>query len=236
MRLSAPIYKLKRQAKLLARAEKIPLHTALDRVAASEGFESWSLLASNTSFRSPSDRILAAIQPGEMVLLGARPGQGKTLLGLELVARAQAVGRAGYFFTLDYTSVDVVRHFEDLGFKVSDGRHAMIDTSDAVCSDHIIRRVGPTDGSEIIVVDYLQILDQKRTNPSLQDQVEDLKLYAKAKGAIVVVISQIDRIFDASGKALPGLSDVRLPNPLDLSLFDKSCFLHGGEINLHAVP
>jgi RNA polymerase-interacting CarD/CdnL/TRCF family regulator len=33
MRLSAPIYQLKRRAKLLARNEKIALHDALDRVA-----------------------------------------------------------------------------------------------------------------------------------------------------------------------------------------------------------
>ena len=33
MRLSAPIFRLKRQAKLLAREAGIPLHQALDRVS-----------------------------------------------------------------------------------------------------------------------------------------------------------------------------------------------------------
>ena len=45
MKLSAPIYQLKRNAKRLSREEKIPLHEALDRVAAQEGFGGWSLLA-----------------------------------------------------------------------------------------------------------------------------------------------------------------------------------------------
>jgi len=44
MRLSAPIYRLRRQAKLLARKAGIPLNQALDRVAKDEGFQSWSLL------------------------------------------------------------------------------------------------------------------------------------------------------------------------------------------------
>jgi hypothetical protein len=37
MRLSAPVHQLKRKARLLARADNIPLHAALDRIAAQEG-------------------------------------------------------------------------------------------------------------------------------------------------------------------------------------------------------
>lgn len=44
MQLSAPIYKLKRKAKLLAREIDIALHQALDKVAIEEGFQSWSHL------------------------------------------------------------------------------------------------------------------------------------------------------------------------------------------------
>jgi hypothetical protein len=36
MKLSAPIYHLKRQARILSRDENIPLHEALDRLAARE--------------------------------------------------------------------------------------------------------------------------------------------------------------------------------------------------------
>src|SRR5215470_17176943 len=45
MKLSAPIFILKQQAKALSRSEKIPLHAALDRIANREGFAAWSLLA-----------------------------------------------------------------------------------------------------------------------------------------------------------------------------------------------
>src|SRR5579862_7868029 len=38
MKLSAPIYHLKRKARLLSREKKIPLHEALDRIAIEEGF------------------------------------------------------------------------------------------------------------------------------------------------------------------------------------------------------
>ncbi len=39
----------------------------------------------------------------------------------------------------------------------------------------------------------------------------------------------------SSLKPCPDLGDVRLPNPLDLKLFDKSCFLNNGQIQFQAA-
>lgn len=52
MRLSAPIYRLRQKAKLLARKAGIPLNQALNRVANDEGFQSWSLLIARNSAQS----------------------------------------------------------------------------------------------------------------------------------------------------------------------------------------
>ena len=52
---------------------------------------------------------------------------------------------------------------------------------------------------------------------------------------IVLFISQIDRSYDPAAKPFPDLKDVRLPNPLDLRLFDKTCFLNNGEVRFRAV-
>ncbi|RUU73632.1 DNA helicase, partial [Mesorhizobium sp. M7A.T.Ca.TU.009.01.3.1] len=41
--------------------------------------------------------------------------------------------------------------------------------------------------------------------------------------------------YDPAKKPCPDIGDVRLPNPLDLSLFDKTCFLNKGEIRFHAA-
>lgn len=86
-----------------------------------------------------------------------------------------------------------------------------------------------------MVIDYLQLLDQKRENPELMPQVRKLKSFARDRGLILVFISQIDRSYDPSKKPCPDISDVRLPNPLDLSLFDKTCFLNNGEIRFQAA-
>lgn len=83
MKLSAPIFLLKRNARLLSRQEKIPLHDALDRTARSEGSESWSLLAAKAAMDGPAGKLFSQLQPGDLVLIAARPSQSKTSLGID---------------------------------------------------------------------------------------------------------------------------------------------------------
>ena len=87
----------------------------------------------------------------------------------------------------------------------------------------------------VVVIDYLQLLDQRRENPDLTVQVRALRSFARDKGLIVIFISQIDRSYDPSIKSCPDLGDVRLPNPLDLALFDKTCFLNNAEVQFRAT-
>lgn len=239
MKLSFPIFRLKRQAKLLARETGVPLHKALDKVARDEGFQNWSHLAASASERNATAEMLAQFSPGDLVLIGARPGHGKTLLGLGLAAEAARAARQGLFFTLEYSEADVLSRLHSLGIDPAGlGSLFAYDTSDNICADYVIERLNASPGA-VAVIDYLQLLDQKRSNPELIAQIEALKSCAVATGAIIILISQIDRSFGRSfgheAGQLPGLRDVRLPNPLDLSLFTKTCFMHEGELRLEAA-
>jgi replicative DNA helicase len=177
--------------------------------------------------------IMRQMSSGDMVLIGARPGHGKTLLGLELATLAAKINRTGYFFTLDYNETDVWDRFEKLGFDPKGFNHpVVVDTSDNICATHIIERLSSTPNDALIAVDYLQLLDQRRSNPPLEDQVRALKKFATQRGMIVVMISQIDRAFELSSNGMPSIDNIRLPNPVDLSLFDKRCFLHDGAIQI----
>lgn len=226
MQTSAPIYHLKRQAKRYARDHDVPLHAALNQVAASEGAQSWSHLVASTPMSDHVGHILKRLDPGDLLLLGARPGQGKTLLGLALATAAGRLGRDGFFFTLDYTAQDVTDRLAQLG---ADAATLHLDTSDGICADYVVEELRKTKAA-LAVIDYMQLLDQKRSHPSLQSQVATLQAFAKDSGAIFVLISQIDRKFDLQKDAVPSLADVRLPNPLDLTLFDQACFLHDGQL------
>ncbi len=232
MKLSSPIFKLKRQARLLARRDGMRLHKALDQIAVAEEFRSWSHLAAAQPEPGPAQRILNEISPGDLCLIGARPGQGKTLLGLELAARAAEIDRRGYFFTLDFNEADVERCYRTLDL---DPQAVIVDTSDDISARHILDRIGGKSHDALIVVDYLQLLDQKRSHPDLSKQIDMLQVQSKSTGAVIFMISQIDRKFDGSDKAMPDMTDIRLPNPLDLTMFDRACFLNAGEVRIEAA-
>jgi KaiC len=236
MKLSAPIYRLKRKAKLLARNNNIPLHEALDRVARQEGFAGWSLLAAKAAATAPAAKLFARLMPGDLMLLGARPGHGKTLMSLEFAVEAMKSGHRGMFFTLDYTEKEVRECFHAIGVDQQDFAGLFeFDNSDDISADYIVDRLAAAPRGTLVVVDYLQLLDQKRENPQLMVQVRRLQAFARDRGLIFVFISQIDRSYDPVRKPCPDLEDVRLPNPLDLSLFTKTCFLNDGEVRFRAV-
>jgi replicative DNA helicase len=236
MKFSAPIYILKQRAKTFSRKEKVPLHDALDRIAKQEGFGSWSLLASTRKADEANSRLSSQLRPGELMLLAARPGQGKTLLSLGLAVEWMARGHRAAFFTLEFTRADVVRCFDilDKDIKDFDGLFA-IDDSDGINADYIIAQSSSAPPNVLIVVDYLQSLDQRRDTPSIMDQVVQLKRFARQRQAVIVCLSQVHRSYDPATKPFPALTDIRLPNPLDLKLFDKACFLNQGKVQVGAV-
>jgi len=236
MKLSAPVYRLKRKAKELARKDDIPLHLALDRVAAGEGFGAWSLLAAKSAETLSAEGLLARLEPGDLLLIGARPGHGKTLLSLQLAVEAMKAGRRAVFFTLEYTARDVLGRFRALGVDPAQFEALFsFDDSEAISADHIMQALAEAPRGTLAIVDYLQLLDQKRGNPGLGAQISALKAFAREKGVILAFISQIDRSYDPAAKPCPDLDDVRLPNPFDLSLFSKSCFLNEGEVRFRAA-
>jgi replicative DNA helicase len=236
VKLSAPIYHLKRKAKILSREERIPLHEALDRIAVKEGFSSWGLFLAKESATTPASKLFSRLRPGDLVLVGARRGHGKTLMSLELAAEAMKSGNRSVFFTLEYTERDFLDRVRVIGVEMArfDGLFEF-DGSDAISADYIMERLASAARGTLAVVDYLQLLDQKRENPELKTQIHALSSFARVRGLIVVFISQIDRSYDPAKKPFPDLRDVRLPNPVDLTLFNKTCFLNNGAVQFRSV-
>lgn len=234
MKLSAPIYVLKQQAKALSQRDSVRLHVALDQIAAREGFNAWSHLASTWQHQDTSRSVYEQFRQGDLILVGSRPGQGKTLLSAGLAVEAMIRGYHAAFFTLEYTAAEVAKLFGALGQSLTRFKDRwLLDTSEDISAEYIAHSLAGTPPCTLVVIDYLQLLDQRRDKPNLDVQVQQLKAFAHASQAMVVCLSQIGRDYTLTSRAYPSLQDVRLPNPVDLSLFSKACFIQNGKMQLH---
>jgi len=232
MKLTAPIYQLKRRARLLAREEAVALNVALDRIAVLEGYRAWSELAALHASEGPASKLFRILQPGELALIAARPGLGKTLIGLELCYEAAKFGQHPVFFTLEYTHAECISKMNEIGNNASVLSQIDFDCSDQINAEHIASRVKSMPAGTLAVVDYLQLLDQRRTDPPLQDQISALRSFARENQAKLAFLSQVDRSFTSKAQNCPQATDIRLPNRLDLGLFDRMCFMGQSEVRI----
>lgn len=227
MIISTPIYGFKRQARALARDKGVSHSVALDIIAQQQGFPSWGCFSAEYAKTAHSRQFFAQLAPGELVLIGARPGQCKTLFSLELCAHAVQAGHLAYFFSLGWTQEECLNRFRDLQVEI--GELFTFDGSHEIDAEYVVHRLSAVPRGSFVVIDYLQLLDQKRQSPELGDQMSALRAFAKQRGLTIACLSQISRHYRPEVKALPDWDDVRLPNPLDLKLFDRACFMHNGE-------
>jgi len=133
------------------------------------------------------DDCLVGFQPGELILIAARPSMGKTTLALNFVHNA-AINRGlgSLFFTIEMTAKDIYRHLliinnndvpadrirhrnltrEDMrslekSMDALDGTNIYVDNSSVITIGEmrsIARRCKTKHGIQLIVVDYLQLI------------------------------------------------------------------------------
>ena len=229
--LTAPIHVLKSQAKKIKKEEGISQVEALNKVALREGYSSWSLLMHEFEReKSPRDidSLLSSFHRGDLILLGARPGIGKTHLATFLFVKFLTFEKKSFFMTLNDSHKKVVgriaEYDERIGF---DHPFVNLDYSDEICASYIIEQYSDrVEAGSLIVIDFLQLLDEKKSKPILDDQLKELKSWAREKGVIILIISQLDRsVDDRIVNKRPKIKDIRMPNPFDLSCFNKIILL-----------
>lgn len=231
MKLSAPIHVLKSKAKKIKKEKKLTMTEALNSTAREEGYDSWSLLMAKAPKSLPSTYgdLLGYMNPGDLALVGARPGMCKTSFTIGLFVKAiQERRKKSFYFSLAETHMDVAGRIglydQSIG---QDDSLFELDYSNEISADYIVKKAtGAVGSGALIVVDYLQLLDEKREHPPLQNQVETLKAFAKESGCIIIFISQLRRELEYESDKRPTEKDIRLPNPLDLKLFNKIMLLY----------
>lgn len=194
------------------------------------------------------DNLLPGLQPGDMIVLAARPSMGKTALALN-IAENVALGRGGdhvprpvAIFSLEMSAESLVRRMlcsharvpSQLISKgiVSNANHGLLmQAADALNKAPIFlddsaglevmelraraRRLKRKHDLQLIVVDYLQLLNYERFNREGRQREtaaisQALKGMAKELKIPVLVLSQLSRAPETRDKlAIPRLSDLR---------------------------
>lgn len=146
------------------------------------------------------DAFLAGLKPGQLVILGARPGGGKTALALNVAANAAGAGAPALFFSMEMTKEEIGDRLLSMRSDVSltrinradlkpehieaitrqqhgDGAGTLrlwVDDTPNQPADRlaaVTRRAVTRHGVRLAVVDYLQLMKPDNTRANRNEQV-----------------------------------------------------------------
>ncbi|WP_442306093.1 replicative DNA helicase [Streptomyces sp. 2RAF24] len=189
------------------------------------------------------DALTKGWQPGQLIVLGARPAVGKSTLALDF-ARAAAIehGRRVLLFSLEMSKEEIgmrtlsaearvaLHHlrgntvneedWERIALRVPaiSGADLTVDDSPELTLADIrarARRQSAGEGLDLVIVDYLQLMQSMgtRRNGTRQEDVSELsrglKMLAKSLRIPVIALSQLNRGPEQRTDKKPMVSDLR---------------------------
>lgn len=184
------------------------------------------------------DSLTGGLEPGQLVIVAARPAVGKTIFGCNVADFVARSGHAVLFFTLEMTKREIGMrilssrsgvsvHAMRSGIKsesswgaMSDqlataGKHRLyIDDTPAVTVPFVrsrARRMKRTHGLDLLVVDYLGLMrgDGQNRTQEIGSISRGLKALAKELGIPVIALAQLNRGVEARTDKRPLMSDLR---------------------------
>ena len=196
-----------------------------------------SALGTPTGF-SGVDSILAGMGKGDFVIVGARPGMGKTSFVLNIAANvAEKTKKAVCVFSLEMPAEQLVTRMlaseamvdsyslrsgkltpEDwTKIAEASGRLAgidlLIDDSAGITATAMKAKLRRVNNLGLVVIDYLQLMQGERHLDNKAQEVGDisrnLKLMAKELGVPVICCAQLNRATDSRTDKRPMISDLR---------------------------
>lgn len=191
------------------------------------------------------DGLIGGLRPGALYIVGARPGVGKTIVGLNLSVTAAAGGFSVGFVSLEMTQDELLKRLVASQAEVHlagllDGKLSTVDyerieaarpgiekmqltvfdtassLAQVLSFARGLKRQGKLD---MLVVDYLQLMKAGQRFESRQQEVSEfsrsLKLLAKELQIPVVALSQLNRESASRKGGEPLISDLRESGSLE---------------------
>ena len=190
-----------------------------------------------TGFRG-FDRLTGGFEPGQLVVVAARPSVGKTMLAVNIADQVARDGHSVLFFSLEMSrreigmrllssranvSVHAMRsgtndkaHWRRLSDETGKAKkqRLFIDDKGAIGVAYVrakARRVQRQAGLDLIVIDYLGLMKGQGDNRTQEigSLSRGLKALAKELGIPIVVLAQLNRGVETRPDKRPLLSDLR---------------------------
>lgn len=186
------------------------------------------------------DNILSGFQKSDLIVVAARPSIGKTSLALNFALNAATEGYAIGMFHLEMSKDQIVDRLisaqsgidswrlrtgnlreEDFA-KLSDAMSKLADMQiyiDDSPSSNVLemrtkaRRLQVEKKLDLLVVDYLQLMEARKSSDSRVQEISEisrgLKALARELNIPVIAVSQLSREVEKRPRKIPQLSDLR---------------------------
>jgi len=187
------------------------------------------------------DRLTAGLQPQNLVIVAARPAMGKSALALGISHFVTArLGRPAILFSLEMSKLEIVNRLLSSEARIDSSRlrtgrlqdsdwrklgdalgtlaeaPLFIDDTPSISLMEIrakCRRLKQKHGLDLVIVDYLQLMQSTRRVESRQQEVAEisrgLKMLAKELDVPVIALSQLSRQPESRTDKRPQLADLR---------------------------
>ena len=206
---------------------------------------------------SAVDKLLVGMGKGDMVLVGARPGVGKTSFTMNIATRASKIyGKTVCVFSLEMSAEQLVtrmmsseakidntvlreghlqqEHWTALANAASELSQCdiLIDDTAGMSVTMMKSRLRRVKNLGLVVIDYLGLMQSESRNENRAVEVGEIsrgiKLMAKEFGVPILTCAQLNRAVEARKEGVPQLSDLRDSGSIEQDA-DSVMFLHRKE-------
>ena len=191
------------------------------------------------TYFSDLDYYLSGLQEGNLVVLASRPSMGKSSLGLNIATNVAKERKVVAFFSLEMTKEELVQRvlFSEAKVTSGDARKGQLgaekwsrvveaaskvnslplyfDDAPVITVTDIrakSRRLKSSKGLDLIIVDYLQLMQSSSGDNRQQEIAEisrNLKNLARELRVPILALSQLNRAAEAREDKRPRLGDLR---------------------------
>ena len=209
----------------------------LRKLASADEKEKEQYMGIPTGF-SYLDKVLSGgFHRSDLILIGARPGMGKTSFALNVARNMAVKGRKTVFFSLEMSNEQLAQRIISTEARIVSNKFRTGEISDAewekigMALDHLVdaelyfddtanitvpemkARIRRMKDVECVVIDYLQLMSDPRFKDNRVQEISkitrDLKLMAKDLNIPVITCSQLSRNTAKTSDHRPQLTDLR---------------------------